>query len=101
MKTTWINPLPSISESEQQEGVEILEGNNVIKVIIHPVVIAEDNTLDVAEMYRDILQVLILLLLGSFLCIPRNDPLRYLVGSTNHYRHRHRHNHQNTHNCNH
>jgi|TARA_Y100000310_G_scaffold224548_1_gene226433 hypothetical protein len=33
MKTVWINPLPSISESEQQEGVETLEGNNVIKVI--------------------------------------------------------------------
>ena len=73
MKTVWINPLPYISESEQQEGVEILEGTNVIKVTIHPVVIAEDNTLDVAEMYRDILQVLILLLLGSFLCIPRSD----------------------------
>ena len=56
MKTVWINPLPSISESEQQEGVEILEGNNVIKVIIHPIVIAEDNDLDVAEMYREKVQ---------------------------------------------
>ena len=40
MKTVWINPHPSISESEQQEGVEILEGTNVIKVTIHPVVTA-------------------------------------------------------------
>ena len=56
MKIVWINPLPSISKSEQQEGVEILEGNNVIKVIIHPIVIREDNDLDVAEMYREKVQ---------------------------------------------
>ena len=56
MKTVWINPLPSISKSEQQEGIEILEGNNVIKVIIHPIVISEDNDLDVAEMYREKVQ---------------------------------------------
>ena len=43
------NIITDLQESQQQEGVEILEGNNVIKVTIYPVIIAEDNELDGKE----------------------------------------------------